>query len=150
MRTIIPRAFIPHFKFFASMVDGIFPKGTLPMSAHLKLPLQIGRAGLATGLLFALEGGVLAQSTMCMRMGPDMISCHGNGETGPRHDTGQSDEGNAILGRAIGNLIAGNPEKRFRKKLGRLLADGDCRGAARLAFEDGRIELGAQISQTCQ
>ena len=38
----------------------------------------------------------------------------------------------------------------FRMKVGQMLADGDCQGAAHLAFERGQLELGQSISATCQ
>lgn len=40
-------------------------------------------------------------------------------------------------------------ERLFRMKVGKLLADGDCQGAARLALESGRLELGQSITGTC-
>jgi hypothetical protein len=49
------------------------------------------------------------------------------------------------------NLFGVNfQENALRKKIGKLLAAGDCRGAAQLAYEKGRIELGAEIAQTCR
>ncbi len=38
----------------------------------------------------------------------------------------------------------------FRMKVGKMLADGDCQGATRLAFENGQLELGQSITATCQ
>lgn len=37
----------------------------------------------------------------------------------------------------------------FRMQVGKLLADGDCQGAARMAFESGQLELGQSIMATC-
>jgi len=38
----------------------------------------------------------------------------------------------------------------FRMKVGKMLADGDCQGAARFAFENGQLELGQSITATCK
>lgn len=83
-----------------------------------------------------------AQHTTCMAMGPDMVSCNTTG--------GQSNnDGGAVLGRGLGDLIAGINEGNLRKRVGRLLADGDCEGAARLALEKGRLEMGLAIRESC-
>ncbi|HEX4197451.1 MAG TPA: hypothetical protein VHZ26_08415 [Caulobacteraceae bacterium] len=37
----------------------------------------------------------------------------------------------------------------FRTKVGKMLADGDCQGAARMALERGRLELGQSIMAGC-
>jgi hypothetical protein len=37
----------------------------------------------------------------------------------------------------------------FRMKVGKMLADGDCRGAARYALESGQLELGQSILAAC-
>jgi len=80
-----------------------------------------------------------AQTTTCMAMGPDMMTCNST----PYGD------GGAALGRGIGNLIRGIGEKSFRKKIGQMLANGDCQGASRYAYEKGRLELGTSIAQSC-
>jgi hypothetical protein len=59
-------------------------------------------------------------------------------------------EGQRRLGEALGRLVFGDREKAFRIKVGKMLADGDCNGAARLALESGRLELGQSISETCR
>lgn len=83
-----------------------------------------------------------AQHTTCMAMGPDMVSCNTTG--------GQAnDDGGAALGRGLGDLIAGINERNLRKRVGRLLADGDCEGAARVALEKGRLEMGLAIREMC-
>ena len=51
---------------------------------------------------------------------------------------------------ALAKLIVDHREKAFRMKVGKMLADGDCRGAARLALESGRLELGQSIIAACQ
>lgn len=40
-------------------------------------------------------------------------------------------------------------EQAFRMKVGKMLADGDCQGAARMTLESGRLELGQKILATC-
>lgn len=41
-------------------------------------------------------------------------------------------------------------DRKLRKKIGKLVAAGDCEGAAKLAFENGWLETGFQIKQTCE
>jgi hypothetical protein len=50
----------------------------------------------------------------------------------------------------VRKLFTGKRERLFRKKIGEMLANGDCQAAARYAFKDGRLELGAAIAQSCQ
>lgn len=93
------------------------------------------RTALALAAL-AYAGDAVAQSTTCMDMGGGMVHCdtiRGGGKT---------------IG-VIADLIARSNERSFQKKVGALLAKGDCAGAAKLAFEKGRLELGNQISAAC-
>lgn len=114
--------------------------------------INIGRGWpgcfLASCLFFlATTGSADAQmsSTNCMVMGGGLISCN-------TIDMGHqpNSDGGAELGKGIGRLIASVGEKNFRKKIGRMLANGDCQGAARYAYEKGRLELGASITAACQ
>lgn len=108
-----------------------------------------------------------AQSTNCMAMGPDMVQCYGaNGSStncmkiGPdmaHCDTlGQSqsagaksdDVGNRGGHGWVDDLMPWR-EGNLRKKIGKMIVAGDCQGAAKLAYEKGRLELGAQIARTC-
>ena len=104
-----------------------------------------------------------AQTSTCMRMGDNMVQCHsadgsstnciGMGDTmASCTTTGGYDsynDGGAALGKGLGDLIAGIGERSFRKKVGKMLADGDCQGAGRYALEKGRLELGTSILQAC-
>jgi hypothetical protein len=53
------------------------------------------------------------------------------------------------LGTNLGLLIARMQENSLRKKIGKMLAAGDCQGAVELAYEKGRLEMGAAIARTC-
>lgn len=87
--------------------------------------------------------GASAQTTTCMAMGPDMMTCD---TTGPS----SGGDGGASLGAGIGALIAKGREKSFNKKVGAMLANGDCEGAARFALEKGRLELGRELLAECR
>lgn len=85
-------------------------------------------------------------STTCMDMGGGMVHCNTMDMSGSE----QSDtQGQTELGRALGKLIFGDKEKRFKKKIGAMLAEGDCNGAAKYAYSEGRLELGNQIAGSC-
>ncbi|HTK34416.1 MAG TPA: hypothetical protein VL358_03905 [Caulobacteraceae bacterium] len=112
------------------------------------------------GLAVTLQGGeALAQSTStCMAMGPNMVHCDTmnmgpSPESAPRphpSDVQPDYEGQRRLGEAMHKLIFGDKEKAFRTKIGKMLAGGDCQGAARVALQDGRLELGQSIMATCR
>lgn len=59
-------------------------------------------------------------------------------------------ESGAALGRGIGTLIARTRESSFKKKIGSMLASGDCEGAAQFALQKGRLDLGTSIAQACK
>jgi hypothetical protein len=128
-------------------------------------------AGIFTTLTAFAASTVSAQSTNCMAMGPDMVQCYdANGSNtnciamgsdmahcetigGTRSTTpganGGRDSGSG--GGFLDNILGMNfQESSFRKKVGRMIAAGDCEGAARMAYEKGRLELGADISRTCK
>lgn len=89
-------------------------------------------------------------STDCMAMGSAMVNCNTIG--GGRLSAPKSypnDDGFAA-GQAIGNMINRLRENSFRKKVGQMVASGDCQGAAQLALSKGRIEMGATIIQSCK
>ena len=102
------------------------------------------------GLAVALYGsGALAQSsTNCTAMGSGVVHCD-TMDMSPPGNSSADYEGQRRLGEAMHKLLFGDPEKAFRIKVGKLMADGDCQGAARMAFESGRLELGQSISETC-
>jgi len=107
--------------------------------------------GLPIACLLAAIGAPPASSQMststCMDMGSGMTHCD-TMQLNPAPSAGG--DGGAVLGQAIGNLIAGNRERSFRKRVGRMLADGNCQGAARYALEQGRLELGNEIARSCR
>jgi len=98
--------------------------------------------------LFATHISASAQmtSTNCMVTG-NMVNCTSIGDGGSGY---QYDDGGEALGEGIGKLIASIGEKNFRKKIGKMLADGDCQSASRYAYEKGRLELGSSIAQACR
>lgn len=59
------------------------------------------------------------------------------------------DDGDDDWGTELGQLIAKSRENSLRKKIGKLMAAGDCHGASKLAYESGRLELGAQLARSC-
>lgn len=99
-------------------------------------------------LLLSTQNSAHAQmtSTNCMVSG-NMVNCTSIG--GGNSDY-QYDDGGRALGEGIGTLIASISEKNFRKKIGKMLADGDCQSASRYAYEKGRLELGSSIAQACR
>ena len=97
-------------------------------------------------LVFSASG-TNAQSTDCMVMA-NLIHC--NRLPDSSRSQGKYDyQGQEVLGRAVGNLVFGNRELSFRKKVGAMLADGDCQGAARYALQKGRLELSTAIARSC-
>lgn len=88
-------------------------------------------------------GDAVAQSTNCMNMGGGIVHC----DTMPDMSHPQTGGGNTIG--VIADAIARSNERSFQKKVGALLAAGDCMGAAKLAYAKGRLELGNQISAAC-
>jgi hypothetical protein len=81
-------------------------------------------------------------STNCIGMGTGMVHCDTMDMSQPKDDDDD-------VGTNLGLLIARMQENSLRKKIGKMLAAGDCRSAAKLAYEKGRLELGAQIARTC-
>jgi putative hemolysin len=124
------------------------------------------RVGLLTLLATFAVSTANAQSTNCMAMGSNMVQCYGadgsstncmamgpnmahcdtiGGQSQPRApQANASDNGGSWLD----DLMPWR-EGNFRKKIGKMIAAGDCQGAAKLAYEKGRLELGAQIAKTC-
>lgn len=87
-------------------------------------------------------------SSNCMAMGGGMIQCNTMDMSTGGYN--QAPDSGAALGQGIGALIARAREDSFKKKIGTMLSNGDCQGAAKYALEKGRIELGSQIAQVCQ
>lgn len=85
-------------------------------------------------------------STNCMAMGGGMVHC----DTMDMGGANQSGDSGYALGQGIGALIARGRESSFRKKIGHMIASGDCEGASRFALEKGRLELGTDIAKSCR
>jgi hypothetical protein len=101
--------------------------------------MALFRSNLALAFLTSITAtGAIAQSTTdCMVMGK-LVHCDTS-------DVNSQDD----IGTNLGLLIARMQENSLRKKLGKMMAAGDCQGAVKLAYEKGRLELGAQIARTC-
>jgi hypothetical protein len=104
--------------------------------------MQAYRMALALAGLSAC-GSAIAQSTNCMSMGGGMVHCDTMPDMSHPHTGGSNTVG------VIADAIARSNERSFQKKVGALLATGDCVGAAKLAYTKGRLELGNQISAAC-
>lgn len=108
---------------------------------------------LATGFaaLFWSSGASAQSSTNCIAMAAGMVHCDTMDMSPPRpvEVYQPRNDGGASLGETIGGLIARSRESAVRKRVGGMLADGDCQGAARYAYQKGRLELGAAIARTC-
>lgn len=88
----------------------------------------------------------LSGTITCMGIGPNMMSCDTPLTAAELKAQSEAAE---QFGRSIGEAIIRAREGAFRKRVGKLLANGDCQGATRLAFESGRLELGQSISENC-
>lgn len=110
-------------------------------------PTRVILTGALIALSFLLMPSSNAQltSTNCMVTG-NMLNCT---SIGGQSGNDQNDSGR-ILGEGIGSLIANIGEKNFRKKIGRMLADGDCESASKYAYQKGRLELGSSIASHCR
>ena len=93
-------------------------------------------------------------SSNCMNMGGGMSSCQTMDMSQSQRTYHTPDMshprtagGNTIS--VIAGLIARSNERSFQKKVGALLAQGDCGGVAKMAFDKGRLELGNQINAAC-
>lgn len=92
----------------------------------------------------------------CMDMGGGMTSCQGmtfgnsnSVDSSSSSNPSNGDNGQGALAAGLGKLIFGDREGRFRREVGRMLAEGKCREAAAYAYESGRLELGSQIASSC-
>ena len=84
--------------------------------------------------------------TDCNSVGGNMAQCTTMGVPGQQP---HYEDGGRAVGEGIGKLIVGIRERSFRAKVGSMLAAGDCAGAAKFAFEKGRLELGSEIQRSC-
>lgn len=116
-------------------------------------------------------GDAIAQSTNCMSMGGGMVHCDSIGSNGSasssdcmsmgggmthcntmdRSQSQQADQphtdGSTLS--FIGNLVAQSNERALTKRLGEMIAKGDCVGAAKLAYSKGRLDLGRRMNSVC-
>lgn len=105
-------------------------------------------------IVAALFGATSASAQVhCMDMG-GFLSCNGpGGNTTVMIDRGYdaqaAQQGQAVLGATLGDFIRGINERKFEKRVGEMLANGDCVGASRYAFEKGRLEIGQAIADRC-
>jgi len=100
---------------------------------------------IAAPLAVCVPASAKAQHTTCMATGAT-VNCDtiGGGGYQPNND------GGAAFGSGLADLINGIGERNLRRRVGKLLAEGDCEGAARLALEKGRLEMGLAIRQRCR
>jgi len=96
-------------------------------------------------MLVGWAANASAEVTNCMAMGRDMLTCYSNDSGG---NAGNGAQGSAF--KNITDFIARSNEGAIRKRIGKMLATGDCEGAGRYALSKGRLELGTQILQSCQ
>lgn len=97
-------------------------------------------------MVAASQASAQTSSSNCMALGGGLVHCNTTTMGGGR---GYNEDGGAALGRGIASLITRNRERSLRKRIGKLLADGDCQGAANYAYQKGRLELGAAIADAC-
>jgi len=103
------------------------------------------------GLAIALgEGQASAQSTTtCMAMGPDMLNCNtwggGNSTVVQAPYTQWAYERDKRIRENIHELFTGD-----RKKVGTMIANGDCQGALKYALERGQFDLAQSVKPFCQ
>lgn len=109
-----------------------------------------------------ISSQAFAQSTTCMNLGGGLITCdtaqpQGNvrtecmqhGTITSCNSTGGSNQGTAAGGSVL-SFIEGINERKFNKRVGEMLAAGDCIGAANYAFAKGRLEVGQAIADRCR
>ena len=115
------------------------------------LMLTTSKAEAQTTNCMAMGGGMVhcntigsggMYSTDCMAMGPNMATCNtiggGGGSIGGRPAASPVDVYRMIFG------------DKTRKNIGKMLANGDCQGAFKYAYEKGRTELAANIAEMCR
>lgn len=107
----------------------------------LSLAVLLPVAGVA---LAPVEAKAQSSSTNCISLGGGMVHCDTT-QTGR-----QSQDGGATLGRGIADLINRGRDRSFRRRLGQMIANGDCRGAARYALERGELDAAERVSELCR
>jgi hypothetical protein len=109
----------------------------MPLKLH-----SFGTALFALAFGFAImltTGKAEAQMTTCMGMGPNMMTCNSMpAATIPNGGGGD-----------IVDIIHHYKTLAVRKKVGQMIANGDCQGAARYAYSQGRLEIGDSVAKSC-
>lgn len=101
------------------------------------------------------SGSMVHCNTMGGNGGMSMTDCMITGNTATcntivsNSNTTTVNDSGASAAEGILALFRGSSERKFRKKLGAFLAEGDCRGAANFAYTEGKIEIGNSIAQNC-
>ena len=123
------------------------------------------RKELILAAALGLSGQALAQTTTCMNLGGGIVTCDTPSPRGNVHTQcmshgaivscnsaggSQGFENDGGSDGSVVSFIQGINERKIRKRVGEFLAAGDCEGAARYAFEKGRIEFGQAILDRCQ
>lgn len=98
----------------------------------------------AGAITFAPSEAKAQSSTNCISLGGGMVHCDTT-STGQ-----QSQDGGAALGRGIADLITRGRDRSFRRRLGQMIANGDCRGAARYALGRGELDAAERVAELCQ
>lgn len=91
--------------------------------------------GIFALILVSCAADANAQVTNCMDLG-HQITCRTRNSGG--------------VAKGLGDFISRTNDNAIRKRVGEMLAKGNCEGAARYAFSKGRLELGEQILRSCQ
>lgn len=115
--------------------------------------------------LLSMAASVSAQTTNCMAMGSTMVNCNSSDGSNTNcmsmgstmvtcNTTGgatsnQANNGDTTGAAGIVSFVRTLSERSFRSKIGKMLSAGDCEGAARYAYEKGRLELGGEIRKQC-
>lgn len=135
------------------------------------------RSALALAAL-ACAGDAVAQTSNCMAMGGGMVHCDNMGTNGSNSSTNCTSMGggtatcntmemgqpqrssptpdmsrpqtNGTALNFVGDLVARSQERSFQKKVGQMLAAGDCIGASTFAHAHGHEAQSDQILRSCQ
>ena len=89
-----------------------------------------------------------------MALGATMATCTTSGGSRQYQNDGgsrqyQNDGGATQLGEGLASFISRMKERSLRAKIGKMIAGGDCEGAAKFALSKGRLDLGAAIRNGC-
>jgi hypothetical protein len=90
-----------------------------------------------------------SSSTDCANIGGGMATCNTTGTGQPMPDMSRPQTNGTTLN-FIGDLMARSQERSFQKKVGQMLAAGDCIGASTFAHTHGHEAQSDQILQSCQ